>query len=94
VESVVRLTHFMNTVCTGLIGKKKIPAAQVRNTAHMRNLSTVLASDGSGAAAAPPPPPLCFRRSGSRSWAMARRRQKKEEQEEGKVEARENQGPD
>lgn len=58
----------------------------MRNTAHIRNLSTVLASDGSAAAAgaeaeaedlAPGalPTPVCgCCRSGSRSWAMARRR--------------------
>jgi hypothetical protein len=59
----------------------------VRNTAHIRNLSTVLASDGSGAAAGAedePLAPAAWRcRSGSRSWAMARGRP---EEEEGKME--------
>jgi len=88
-DSLLSLTHFVNTACTGLVGYRKIPAAQVRNTAHIRNLSTVLASDGSAAEAAGAgaedeplapaaalPTPVCrCCRSGSRSWAMARRRE-------------------
>jgi hypothetical protein len=75
-ESLTSPMHILNTACPGLVGKRKIPAAQVRNTAHIKNLRTVLARDGSAPTDEEPLAaalqPFCRRRSGSRSWVMAR----------------------
>jgi hypothetical protein len=46
-KSVTSPMHILNNACPGLVGRRKIPVAQVRNTAHIKNLSTVLGRDGS-----------------------------------------------